>query len=134
MSARERERALLARVTDAELALNDLREEWRKARREADEEDRRAFAANPTPEGLVYAAAARCLCGAGLAYLKHAAIHGAWDCSAILLGQAIPEGQPGSVQHTDRLPFAFYSVKTERQANCSTRPTSHADAGAETGR
>jgi hypothetical protein len=40
----------------------------------------------------------------------------AWDCSDILTGRAIPAGQDGSVQHSDVMPFAFYSVKSEEQS------------------
>lgn len=76
---------------------------------------------------LVFAATARCPCGAGLAYAPGAsATYGAWDCSAILMGEAIPSGQPGSVTHTDRLPFTFYEVKEERQPSANgatTRPS-----------
>jgi len=80
---------------------------------------------------LVYAATKRCACGAGLAYdpsdRGDGTFHGAsaWDCSAILLGEAIPAGQPGAVQHTDRLPFALYEIKSEGQPSAkgaTTRP------------
>lgn len=78
---------------------------------------------------LVYAAHKRCPCGAGLAYEPRGEsgkpIAGYWDCSAILLGDAIPSGQPGSVQHTGRLPFVFYEVKSETQPSAqgaTTRP------------
>lgn len=71
---------------------------------------------------LVYARSARCPCGAGLAYEKNSGPHGSWDCSAILLGTAVPSGKPGSVQHTAVLPFVFYEVKVEREG-ISTRPT-----------
>ena len=37
-----------------------------------------------------------------------------WDCSAILLGLAVPSGEPDAVQHTDRLPFCFYKIKEMR--------------------
>ncbi len=66
---------------------------------------------------LVYAAYARCPCGAGMAYasgLKY------WDCSEILLGRA-DVGQ----KHQAQLPFAFYEIKSENQPSanrCSTRP------------
>lgn len=78
-----------------------------------------------TADDLVWAATARCQCGAGLAYPKGAApVGGAWDCSAILLGEAIESGQPGAVQHTGRLLFAFYKVTSERnvQGRQTTRP------------
>jgi hypothetical protein len=72
---------------------------------------------------LVYAATSRCPCGAGLAY---ASGDDAWDCSAILLGEAIPTGQPDAVQHTAKLPFVFYEIKSENQPSANgatTRPT-----------
>lgn len=76
--------------------------------------------------GLVYAATARCPCGAGLAYQAGAdPFTGAWDCSAILTGTAIPSGQLGSVEHTAVLPFVFYEIKSERQPSAhgaTTRP------------
>lgn len=75
---------------------------------------------------LVYAATKRCPCGAGLAYKSGAnPFDGAWDCSAILLGEAIPQGEPGSVTHTARLPFVFYKIKSENQPSArgaTTRP------------
>jgi hypothetical protein len=73
--------------------------------------------------GLTYAAYKRCPCGAGLAYRRG---DDCWDCSAILLGEAIPSGQPGSVQHTGRLPFTFYEIKSEKQPSANgstTRPS-----------
>ncbi len=72
---------------------------------------------------LVYAATKRCPCGAGLAY---AAGDDAWDCSAILSGKAIPTHVVGSVQHTAKLPFVFYEIKSENQPSANgatTRPT-----------
>lgn len=75
---------------------------------------------------LRYAATARCSCGAGLAYPAFEYnMHGAWDCADILTGRAIPSGQPGAVTHTDRLPFAFYEIKSEDQPSANgttTRP------------
>jgi len=35
----------------------------------------------------------------------------AWDCSDILLGLAIPKGEPGAAQHDDLYPFIFYEIK-----------------------
>lgn len=79
---------------------------------------------------LRYAATVRCPCGAGLAYDPRADGEGtpfrgpsAWDCSAILLGEAIPSGQPGAVEHTDQLPFAFYEIKSEDQPSAKGRTT-----------
>jgi hypothetical protein len=84
---------------------------------------------------LVYAATARCPCGAGLAYEPRGEsgkpIQGYWDCSAILLGEAVPEGEPGSVQHTAQLPFLFYEIKSEQQPSAqgaTTRPREESTA------
>jgi hypothetical protein len=80
---------------------------------------------------MTFAATSRCPCGAGLAYdstCVQAPFKGPsyWDCSAILLGTAIPSGEPGAVQHTDQLPFSFYEIKSENQPSArgaTTRPT-----------
>jgi hypothetical protein len=52
----------------------------------------------------------RCECGALYAYLSGDSQR-AWDCSDILLGLAVPMGQPGSVRHGDTMPFIFWKVK-----------------------
>lgn len=64
---------------------------------------------------LIYAAEARCPCGAGLAYSK-GMDH--WDCSAILEGTA-----DKNVQHTAQLPFVFYEIKSEHQPSAFGRTT-----------
>lgn len=83
---------------------------------------------------LLYAATARCACGAGLAYapsdpgdpsspFKRPS---AWECSDILTGRAIPSGQPGAKTHDEPAPFAFYEIKSENQPSAqglTTRPT-----------
>lgn len=77
-----------------------------------------------TEKDLVYAAYDRCSCGVGLAYLPGSSDK-CWDCSDILLGRAIPKGQPGSVMHTAQLPFVFYEIKSELQPSvngATTRP------------
>jgi hypothetical protein len=69
---------------------------------------------------LLFAAGFRCICGAGMAYPDSVGMHGAWYCSAILLGQAAP-----TTEHTPAHPFAFYKVKSEgqpTQAGATTRP------------
>lgn len=84
-----------------------------------------------TEADLTYAATARCQCGAGLAYgamCEEPPFRGPsyWDCSDILLGRAVPSGQPGAVTHSDRFPFAFYEIKSEHQPSAkgaTTRPT-----------
>lgn len=75
-----------------------------------------------TAKRLVYAATKRCPCGAGLAYDPKGesgkAIHGYWDCSAILLGDA-----ETNVQHTGKLPFMFYEIKGENQPSANGATT-----------
>lgn len=73
-----------------------------------------------TGADLTYAATTRCRCGAGYAYPNGSGGHGRWDCSAILKGEAAH----GS-EHDGALPFAFYSIKGERQPSAggaTTRP------------
>lgn len=76
---------------------------------------------------LVYAAGARCKCGAGLAYPHGAGIGsfrgrrlpGEWDCSAVLKGETPPTNEHPT------FPFAFYEIKSECQpsaAGATTRP------------
>lgn len=79
---------------------------------------------------MTFAATARCKCGAGLAYDETCVQEpfrypSYWDCSAILLGDAVLSGRPGAVEHTDILPFGFYEIKSEHQPSArgaSTRP------------
>lgn len=69
---------------------------------------------------LVYSAFARCPCGYGLAHWTDSGPDGYWDCAGILLDQADP-----NIVHTDRLPFTFWEVKSERQPSArgaTTRP------------
>jgi hypothetical protein len=112
-----------------------LEAQAKKLREEAREMRRQALLQKPLLERLVFAAHSRCPCGAGLAYdptgevgrIEDSPFNGpnAWDCSAILLGTAIESGQPGAVQHTGKLPFAFYEVKSENQPSAggqTTRP------------
>lgn len=76
-------------------------------------------------KAMTFAATARCSCGAGLAYdatcveepFRYPSY---WDCSAILLGEA-----DKTVQHTAKLPFAFYELKSDNQPSANgatTRP------------
>jgi len=68
---------------------------------------------------LRYSASARCPCGAGLAYPLKVGLRGCWDCSAILTGTA-----DVAVMHTDRKPFAFWSIRSEGEGDHdgTTRP------------
>lgn len=70
---------------------------------------------------LLFAAKFRCVCGAGMAYPEGIGTHGAWYCSAILVGQAAP-----GTEHTPAHPFCFYEVKSEgqdSQRGATTRPS-----------
>lgn len=76
---------------------------------------------------MTYAATSRCPCGAGLAYddtctAEPFKFPSYWDCSAILLGTADP-----NVQHTARLPFTFYEIKSEGQPSANGATTRPAD-------
>lgn len=64
---------------------------------------------------LKYAAVARCPCGHGLAYPDNLGAS-YWDCAGVLMGLV-----DLNVQHTDKLPFAFYSVKSESAERGTTR-------------
>lgn len=72
---------------------------------------------------LVFAAKARCECGAGFAYNRRAP-QPIWDCSAILLGDALLlSGERGASQHSN--PCAFYDMLSELHAaaaGATTRP------------
>ncbi|WP_181409019.1 hypothetical protein [Schumannella soli] len=72
---------------------------------------------------LVFSAKERCDCGAGLAYDRRAR-DTAWDCSAILLGDALlVAGERGVADH--RVPCSFFEVLSERSPaadGATTRP------------
>lgn len=96
-----------------------------RAEREAEKVSRARPDGTLADSDLVYAAFARCDCGAGMAYRKDSGVRGQWECSDILAGRAIRRGQPGAKTHTDPLPFAFYEVKSEQQPSANgstTRP------------
>lgn len=102
-------------------------EERRELGRAIDQriEDIRAGRGTPfDDDDLLYAAGSRCDCGAGMAYPYNIGMRGAWHCSAILTGRAPRIGEPGGGQaHTGALPFAFWSVKSERQPSVGGRTT-----------
>jgi hypothetical protein len=72
---------------------------------------------------LVFSADERCECGAGLAYDRRAG-HPVWDCSAILLGDALlTAGERGVANH--RTPCGYYEIVSEQNAaaeGATTRP------------
>lgn len=70
------------------------------------------------PADLVYAAKARCPCGAGMAYPTGMGPFGFWDCSDILLGKA-----DDLAQHSARLSFICYEIKSEKQPSAQGATT-----------
>lgn len=75
----------------------------------------------PLANRLLYAATARCTCGAGLAYDESTGTAKQWECSRVLLGEAQQESG-----HIEPLPFAFYEIKSEGQPSAqgaTTRPS-----------
>lgn len=78
---------------------------------------------------LVYAAVARCPCGAGLAYPEDGIYpepndsvfnwpyNGYWDCSLILLRK------PGKAMHTAKLPFSTWNIKAESDPSLGGKTT-----------
>ena len=111
-----------AEATELEARAKELRARASEARQDE-------LRAKAVADRLVYSALSRCPCGAGLAYdpcfedkggVFKGPLSGYWDCSAILLGEA-----DKNVKHTDKLPFAFYEVRSERQPSAggaTTRP------------
>ena len=77
-------------------------------------------------EELIYAAHARCRCGAGYAHPNDGNARGSWACSAVLRGKA-KQGP----DHDDPKPFTFWEIKSERQPSqrgATTRPGGPIDA------
>ena len=69
-----------------------------------------------TDDELRYSESSLCPCGYGLAYPKSCGMNHHWDCSGILTGRA-----DESVQHTARLPFSMYSIRSESSGKGTTR-------------
>lgn len=119
----------MLKYEELEAQANQLENTAKELKAKAQELRREELKAQPLADRLVYSAYSRCPCGAGLAYdpcfedkdgVFVGPLSGYWDCSAILLGVADP-----SVQHTGKFPFAFYEIKSEKQASASgasTRP------------
>ena len=71
---------------------------------------------------LVFSAKTRCQCGAGMAYDPRAR-QPVWDCSAILLGDALVAGEHGACDHSS--PCQYFEVTSERSlvaSGATTRP------------
>jgi hypothetical protein len=114
--------------TQAEL---DLIEEELRARRRVRENEIQHKLKRGEPfrdDELVYAAKARCDCGAGLAYPRDMGMHGYWDCSDILTGRSMP----GEKTHCGPLPFMFYEIKSEDQPSAEGATTRQQTLGSKT--
>lgn len=117
-------------LLDAEASGHE--EKAKHLRKQASDIRQAELKAKPLTDRLIFAAHSRCPCGAGLAYdpcFEDAnspfagPLSGYWDCSAILLGTADQK-----VQHTAKLPFAFYEVLSEQQPSANgatTRPVAN---------
>lgn len=74
-----------------------------------------------TDDELIYAAGARCKCGAGLAYPNGIGMFGAWGCSTLLKNGV----RTLAGEHDLAFPFSMYSIKSEQQSSANgatTRP------------
>lgn len=90
-----------------------------------------------TDEQLIYAATARCDCGAGFAYPSNPTVKQCrawmpdspfrmwdhWVCSDILTGRAVRKCEEGAKTHSGALPFVFWEVKSEMQPSAQGRTT-----------
>ena len=70
-----------------------------------------------TEDELRFSLYQRCDCGYGLAYPKACGAWHHWDCAGILMDKA-----DETYQHTAKLPFALYDIKSERDGE-TTRGT-----------
>lgn len=73
----------------------------------------------PATPSLRYSTSA-CRCGARMAYdergVSGAPLHGYWECSRLLLGEGgRPADHAWRDEHTDRLPFALYELRHDRE-------------------
>lgn len=118
-------------MRSAEERATECRAAWRKAKAEL---EAALVGRYPEPHELTYAYTALCAgCSARMAYWPDASgVHGAWDCSAVLLGttgeqspvvlehamgrSSRPAGYPKDVVLHDRLPFVFWKVLSEDSA------------------
>jgi hypothetical protein len=105
-------------------------------RESAEYVERKALAARPLLSRLVFAATARCACGAGMAYdptsegVPGSPFKGPsqWECSNILRFRELSAEEQAvakAATHEAPLPFAFYEIKSERQPSqggATTRP------------
>lgn len=123
----------------------ELRKQADDLSKQAVEVRRAELAAKPLLERLVFAAHARCDCGAGLAYdpagqsEANSPFRGPsrWECSAILLFKETPPEEQEKTKvamHTAPPPFAFYEIKSENQPSANgatTRPRASTEEGSD---
>lgn len=118
---------------------DELSAQAERARKSAREQRRRELLELPIGVRLIYAATARCHCGAGMAYdpvaegrEKVTPIFGptAWECSDILRYAKLPPERQAEVKaadHREQLPFVFWEVKSELQPSARGATTRPAD-------
>jgi len=117
---------------DAKIAAKEAEIETLRARR--NEERAADLRAKPLLDRMIFAATARCHCGAGLAYDPAADGEppfkgpSKWECSDILLFKTYDAERQAAVKaatHDEGFPFALYEIKSERQPSqrgMTTRP------------
>lgn len=91
-----------------------------------------ATAARPIFDRMIYSAAARCACGAGLAYDPAEKGDGpfkgpsAWKCGDIIRFDILSAEEQVAVKaatHDRGFPFAFYEIKSENQPSANGQTT-----------
>lgn len=119
-----------SKAKDAEA--DALEAQANKLRNEAADLRQAELLATPLLQRMVFAATARCDCGAGMAYDPASQGKGvfkgpsAWECSDILrYAELVPEQKVAAkaATHTGALPFAFYEVKSENTSSANGQTT-----------
>lgn len=90
----------------------------RQYHREQDDAFQERLRTNPVfaDDELRYSASTLCPCGHGIAYPKACGPRHYWDCSAVLKGI-----EDKSANHTERLSFLMYEIKSESEEHGTTR-------------
>jgi hypothetical protein len=84
-----------------------------------------------TDDELIYAAAARCRCGAGLAYPEGIGMGGAWYCADVITARVTTgDGAWDSIlaKAHDCKPFLSWEIKSERQPSANGATTRRKDS------
>lgn len=112
--AREQLKQLGEVLDERKREVDGLRDQWNGARLRLAELVKQVC---PEPSELLFAARARCRCGAGLAY-RPEADPDSWECSDVLMGRA-----GADETHDEAKPFAFYEIKSEDQPSAKGATT-----------